>query len=82
METVINTPQNFQNFDLSYDESIVAIGSKGIIEIRNATTGSLINTLKTPVYEIKRSIPGFEIIIIIGAIALVIFWKRRRRDSN
>lgn len=79
---MINTHQNFRNFDLSYDESIMAIGAKGIIEIRNATTGSLINTLKTPVYEIKRPIPGFEIIILIGAIALVIFWKRKRRGSN
>jgi PKD repeat protein len=26
--------------------------------------------------------PGFEIIIIIGAIALVMFWKRKRRDKD
>jgi len=82
VETVVNTNQNFlQNFDLSYDESIMAIGSKGIIEVRNATTGLLINTLKTPVYEIERPIPGFEIIIVLGAIASILVFIRLRRKK-
>jgi hypothetical protein len=81
VETAINTNQNFRNFDLSYDESIMAIGAKGTIEIRNATTGLLINTLKTPVYEIERPIPGFEIIIVFGAIASVLILIRFRRKK-
>ncbi|HUS99811.1 MAG TPA: PKD domain-containing protein, partial [Candidatus Thermoplasmatota archaeon] len=33
-------------------------------------------------YREPRNTPGFEIIIIIGALALVIFWKRKRKDNN
>jgi hypothetical protein len=80
--TILNVQQKYFSFSLSYDESIMCIGDKGVIEIRNSTTGRLLNSLRTPVYEIKRSIPGFEIVILIGAMALVIFWKRKRRDSK
>jgi len=33
-------------------------------------------------YRESRKTPGFEIIVIIGAIALVMFWRRKRRDSD
>jgi PKD repeat protein len=33
-------------------------------------------------YREPRKTPGFEIIVIIGAIALVMFWRRKRRDSD
>jgi len=37
--------------------------------------------LITQYYEPLKT-PGFEIIIVIGAIALVMFWKRKRRDRT
>jgi len=82
IETVVDTNQNFLTaFDLSSDYSIIAIGEKGIIEIRNASTGLLNKTLHTPVYEIERPIPGFESAIFFFAIALILFWKHRNKSK-
>jgi hypothetical protein len=33
-------------------------------------------------YREPRNTPGFEIIIILGAIAFVMFWKRKRKENN
>ncbi len=33
-------------------------------------------------YREPRNTPGFEIILIIGAIALVMIWNRKRKDNN
>ena len=49
------------------------------MKIRNVTTGKIIKTLKTPEYELVRAIPGFEIIILISAILLILFLKRKRQ---
>jgi hypothetical protein len=79
LETVINMNQNFlNNFDLSYDGTLMALGSNGIIKIINVMTGKTINTLQTPQYEIIRPIPGFELILLIIAMALILIWKRKR----
>lgn len=65
--------------DLSRDGNIIALGSEeGVIEIRNFTTGEPITTLKTPLREIVRPTPGFELIFTICALVLILFWKRKR----
>lgn len=63
---------------LSSDGSIIACSYNGLINIINTTTGKTIKTLYPPQYEIKRSIPGFEVIIFLCAILLLIFWKHRQ----
>jgi len=69
-------------FDLSYDKSIMVWGrSNGFIEIRNASTGALIRTFKTPTYEFA-SIPGFEIITVIFATTIVFLFNRNRLKKN
>lgn len=73
--------KDLEEFDLSYDRSIMAWGYKnGIVEIRNASSGKLIRTIKTPIYEIVKPTPGFEIVAVLVAIVFVLFWKRK--NSN
>ncbi|GAG78231.1 unnamed protein product [marine sediment metagenome] len=75
----------FHGFDLSYDRKIMAWGQEnGIIEIRNATTGALINTLKTELYEIERPIPFPPIsYLLVGIVILALIIRRRKikRDN-
>lgn len=70
----------FHGFDLSYDRKIMAWGQgNGIIEIRNATTGVLISTLKTPLYEIEHPIPFPPIsYLLIGIVILALIIRRRK----
>ncbi|MCX6666129.1 MAG: cell wall hydrolase, partial [Euryarchaeota archaeon] len=49
----------------------------------NVTIREVVKYLQnTPSDHTGNKQPGFEIIIIIGAIALVLFWKRKRRDGD
>jgi len=82
LETSFNIEStNINDFDLSYDEQILATGTKGIIKIRDANTGEMINTLYTPIYEIERAIPGFEISALLCAFALILYFKRMRNQK-
>jgi len=73
----------FQGFDLSYDRKIMAWGQEnGIIEIRNATTGMLISTLKTPLYEIERPIPFPPVSYLLVGIVVLALVIRRRKSKN
>jgi WD40 repeat protein len=66
-------------FDWSYDGNVISVGyGDGKIEIRNASTWELINTLESTTHEYYYEIPGFELILVLIAVALVLFWKRRR----
>jgi len=63
----------------SYDKELLAYYSyiDGNIKILNTTTNKIIRTFALPTYEFKRMIPGFEIIPVVCAVALVLFWKRK-----
>jgi len=70
---------DLRKFDLSYDRSVMAWGRQnGVVEIRNGTSGKLIRTLKTPLYEFEKGTPGFEIVTLIIAIVFLLLWKRRK----
>lgn len=62
----------------SYDKKLVAYYSHWDIKILNTTTNKIIRTFALPTYEFKRLIPGFELILVIAGMALVLFWKRKR----
>ncbi len=65
-------------FDISYDGTKMALGSDAV-QIRNATTGELINTLQPPQYELIRPIPGFEFVALLCAISLILFVRCRKK---
>jgi len=64
---------------MSSDGNIIAYSNDGLIKIINATTGKTIRTLYPPQYELVRLIPGFEMIILLCALLLLIFWKHRKK---
>ncbi len=65
-------------FDISYDGIKIAVGSD-VVQIRNATTGEVINIVQPPEYELVRPMPGFEFFIVLCAIPLIVFWGYRKK---
>jgi len=65
------------SIDWSLNGGKIATGGDGIIKVYDTQTSELLASMKTKVYQT----PGFEIIIIICAIALILFRKQKRKIS-
>ncbi len=66
----------------SPDKSLVGTSvSGGIIEIRNTSTGTIVQRLPLPVFELKRAIPDFETTLVFCAIALFVVLRLKKRTK-
>ena len=74
----IKTECEYGDFDISSDNKIIAIYDCGKLEIKNISSGKLINRLNLPEYELVRGIPGFEFLFFI--IALFIIYSLRGKE--
>jgi len=65
--------ENCVSIDWSLNgKKIVTGGLEGIIKVYDAQTGELLSSMKTKEYQT----PGFEMFIILFAIALILFYKK------
>jgi hypothetical protein len=73
---------SFNNLiEWSHDKTLMAYQNNANIEIQNTSTGNVIMRLPVPVYELKRLLPGFEIILVFCAIAALtsLHFRRERK---
>jgi hypothetical protein len=73
----IDTEFKHFDFEISSDKTTIAYSNSKIVEIRNISTGKLINTLYFPIYEIERATPGFELFIFIIAIFFTFLYRHK-----
>jgi len=67
----------YPSYDWSYNTGKIAIGTEGgSIYLFNSSNGKIIKKIDTPIHTIN--IPGFELVLVLIAIVLVLFWKRKR----
>lgn len=79
VKNVFHYENYVRRVSMSSDGNFIAYSNNKLIKIINATTGKTIRTLYTPQYELKRLIPGFEMIILLCALLLLSFWKHRKK---
>jgi hypothetical protein len=65
----------------SNDKTLMAYQKQGEIEIINTSTGKIVRGLPLPIYELKRSIPGFEGILVFCAIAFFVVLRHKRQKN-
>jgi WD40 repeat protein len=63
----------------SPDMTLMAYQKDGTIEIKNTSTGKIVQRFPVPVYELKRSIPGFECVLMFCAIAILMVLRHKRK---
>ena len=84
LEKTINLDEQYErplrSFEWSYNGNVIAIGEyDGKITIINASTGKIVSILETPLRDVPRPTPGFELIIFICSIATILFLKRNKK---
>jgi hypothetical protein len=65
----------------SPDKTLMAYQKDGNIEIKNTSTGKIVQRLSLPRYELKRSIPGYECVLMFCAIAVFVVLRHKRRNN-
>jgi WD40 repeat protein len=65
----------------SPDKTLMAYQKDGNIEIKNTSTGKIVQRLPLPVYELKRGIPGYECTLVFCATAIFVVLRHKRRKK-